>query len=916
MSTAVFLTGASGFLGAQTARRLITQTNAQVTVLTRAETPQDAVYRLKRAWWEIPELYPNIGVRVQVLNGDLTKPRLNLTDAQYRNLSQNVTHIIHCAADTTPNLPIDKLRSINVNGTENLLKLARDADADHGLYRFSHVSTAYVAGKRGGVIPETSLSDASGFSSLYEQTKYESEQLLAKAKGDLPVSVFRPSLIVGDSKTGAVKTFNTVYYMLNRYLTGHLRVVPASGGLKLNIVPVDYVADAVSSLTFNPAAAGLTFHLTAPNEKTPTAQELVRYVKSWAKQEMNLNLPNPLFIPASPAAIRGFMRLQSSFNPKTKSSAHAYSTLSPYFSQNQTFLRDNADRLLGKYVLRWQDYLPKLLGYAVYYGFFHRSERTVHEQILYRLESKTKPVRYHEIVNGKTVHYDTETVRRMMLQAAAALKAMGVGKGDVIAVIGCNSVRYLAVDVAVGLVGAVSCPMYPTSPVAEINQILSQADVKLFFVGSPKTLADVGSIETAVPIVNFTRQPAADLRVVSWESFLAKANMQDAPGMAPVEFADLATIRFTYGSTGQPKGACLAQGSLRYVAESLASNFPWKTRTGKASYLSFLPMNHVAEGVTATYSPYFIPAAMDFYYLEDYRNLQQALKLAKPTVLFAIPRFYEKLWSTMAGTSLGRQYLNAQNPVKKAFLRRLVRFGLLHKSGLDISTQLIVGAACSSGTLLQDFQTLGIEVYNAYGLSEAPLVSINRLGKNCPDTVGQPLLGTQIHIAGDGEILLKGSQVMRGYLHNGAGQVFRDGWFPTGDIGEVTGQGCLKILGRKKNIIVTSYGKKVPVEHIEATLKSAPYVKECLVVGDNQPFCSAVLWVDCQKSICENQISKAIADLNLTLEPPAQIKRYAILQNCPPNSGNAAAEALKTKRQDLLKQAQTEIDALYQQKQA
>ena len=223
-----------------------------------------------------------------------------------------------------------------------------------------------------------------------------------------------------------------------------------------------------------------------------------------------------------------------------------------------------------------------------------------------------------------------------------------------------------------------------------------------------------------------------------------------------------------------------------------------------------------------------------------------------------------------------------------------------------------MGAACSSGTLLKDFQALGIEVYNAYGLSEAPLVSINRLGKNNTDTVGPPLLGTQLKIAEDGEILLKGPQLMRHYLHTKTDQIFQDGWFPTGDIGEITSEGSLKILGRKKNIIVTSYGKKIPVEHIEAALKRIVHVKECVIIGDNQPFCSAVLWVDCRKDECESQIDKAIENLNLTLEHPAQIKRYAVLQGGPLGSSND--EALKVKRQELLKQIESVIDALYKQK--
>ncbi len=912
MSAKLFLTGGSGFVGAQIARHFISQKNVQITVLIRAKTPSDAELRFKREWWDWPELYQNIGNRIQVLNGDLTKPYLNLTDPQYRELIHNITHIIHCAADTTPNQQIDKLRNINVTGTVNIIQLARDINTDHGLSRLSHVSTAYVAGKRSGNIAETDLSDKSGFSSLYEQTKFESEQLLAKASADLPVSIFRPSLIVGDSKTGAVKTFNTVYYMLKQYLTGHLRFIPASSGLKLNIVPVDYVAQAVANLTFNPEAAGLTFHLTAPAEQAPTAKELVQYVQRWAKQEMCLNLPNPQFIPISSNTLRGFLKLQSLLNPPARSSIQAYTTLAPYFNQNQTFSRENTDRLLGKYSLCWKDFLSKLLSYAVYYSFFHRSERTVHEQILYRLESKVKPIRYREIVEDKTIDYDTDAVKQMMLKAAAALKAMGIRKGDVVVILGNNCVRYLVIDVAVGLAGAVSCPLYPTSPPSEINYVLSQADAKLFFVGTQKILSEINSIKTEVPIINFSRQPLSGAKTVSWENFLEKAKSSTDPDIAPVEPADLATIRFTYGSTGQPKGACLTHGNLRYVAESLASNFPWKTRTDKATYLSFLPMNHVAEGITATYSPYFIPAAMTFYYLGDYHSLQQALKTAKPTVLFAIPRFYEKLWSALSISSLGQQYLKAKNPTKKTFLRRLVRFGLLRKSGLDKSTQLIVGAACSSGTLLQDFQNLGVEVYNAYGLSEAPLVAINRIGANNPFTVGQPLQGTQLKIACDGEILVKGPQVMRGYLHGKAGQAFQEGWFQTGDIGEVTPDGYLKILGRKKNIIVTSYGKKVPVEHIEAKLKSLPHVKDCLVVGDNQPFCCAVFWVACQKSECENQLDKAIEELNLTLEPPAQIKRYAVMSY---PSGMADADALKVKRQDLLKQAETVIDALYQQKQ-
>ncbi len=909
MPAVVFLTGSTGFVGTQIARRLIGQTDSQIIVLVRAASQDEAVLRLKRAWWEWSELAQNIGSRVSVLCGDLTKPCLDLEAEKYRALTKQVTHIIHCAANTTPNQPINELRDINVVGSAKIIELAKEINQDHGLRRLSHVSTAYVAGKRNGEICEAELSNDFGFSSLYEQTKYESELLMNDAKAELPITVFRPSLIVGDSKTGAVKTFNTIYYLLRQYLTGHLRFLPVSPNFRVNIVPVDYVADAVVNLTFNAQAGGLTFHLTSPKEKAPTAKELVDFVRSWAYEEMRLKLPKIVFLSSFAKTLEAFLQL-SSFDASGKKSLDAFRTLTPYFSQNQNFNRESTNHLMGNYSFNWREMLPNILQYGVYYSFFHRSERTVHEQILFRLESQTKPIRYHEITDNKVIDYDSRQVRDEMLKAAAAMKAMGVGVGDFVAVVGNNCVRYLMIDVAVGLIGAVSCPIYVTSPALEINKILSETQAKLFFVGAQNIIEEIDSINPKVPVVSFCHQQTSEAsgRIVSWKQFLEKARDGSKLLMAPVEFADLATVRYTYGSTGEPKGACLEHGSLRYVAEALASNFPWKTRNSKASYLSFLPMNHVAEGVTATYSPYFIPAAMDFYYLKDYHNLQKAIRLARPSVLFAIPRFYEKLWSALAANRLGKQYIKTQNRLKKRLLRRFLRFALLRKAGLDKSSQLIVGAACSSGRLLRDLQELGIEVHNAYGLSEAPLVAMNRLGFNNPESVGLPLKDTQVQIDVDGEILLKGPQVMRGYLNRDGVSSFRNGWLVTGDVGEVTSEGHLKILGRKKNLIVTSYGKKIPVERLELALKCIVNVRECVVVGDNQPYCGAILWVDWLGS-CRSQIDLAIQQLNLKLEHPAQIRRYVLLESEDLGLGNT--ESLKVNRQELLRRVETVFEQIY-----
>jgi long-chain acyl-CoA synthetase len=152
------------------------------------------------------------------------------------------------------NASLYEICRINVQGTASVLDLARAAHKDHGLIRLAHISTAYVAGARQGDVPEDALTAEFGFSNVYELSKYQSELLVQQAKQELPVSVFRPGMIVGDSRTGAIKTFNTLYFPFRLYLTGRLRVVPTKSELPMNLVPVDYVAEAVVRLTLNPNA--------------------------------------------------------------------------------------------------------------------------------------------------------------------------------------------------------------------------------------------------------------------------------------------------------------------------------------------------------------------------------------------------------------------------------------------------------------------------------------------------------------------------------------------------------------------------------------------------------------------------------------------------------------------------------------
>ena len=167
----------------------------------------------------------------------------------------------------------------------------------------------------------------------------------------------------------------------------------------------------------------------------------------------------------------------------------------------------------------------------------------------------------------------------------------------------------------------------------------------------------------------------------------------------------------------------------------------------------------------------------------------------------------------------------------------------MRRAGLDRCAQLLVGSAACGEGLLRGFHELGIEVHNAYGLTEAPLVTLNRLGANRIGTVGEPLPETEVRIAEDGEVLVRGPQVTAGYFDEPDASPFRDGWLATGDLGRFTDEGGLVIVGRKKELIKTAYGKYAHPAEVEALLKEIPGVAEAMLVGEGKPFCVALMWV-------------------------------------------------------------------------
>jgi long-chain acyl-CoA synthetase len=324
-------------------------------------------------------------------------------------------------------------------------------------------------------------------------------------------------------------------------------------------------------------------------------------------------------------------------------------------------------------------------------------------------------------------------------------------------------------------------------------------------------------------------------------------------------------------------------------------------------------MNHIAEGILAAYSLPFFPTAVDVYFLEDFRDLPTALRKVRPTVFLGVPRVYEKLWESLERNPLGKLYLRFRQGTLKKIIGRALGRMVLRKAGLNRCGCFVVGSAPCGEWLLRNFQQLGIEVYNSYGLTEAPIVTINRPGANRASTVGDILPDTLVRIAEDGEVMVKGPQVMAGYYGDGASSPLRDGWLLTGDLGHVDPQGSLVLSGRKKELVVTSYGKKIFQTKIEAMLKEIPGVAEAMIVAEGKPFCSALLWLKQGTSSKEMapMIQRRISEMARLLSHPEQVKCWALLPNDLSVGNGDLTPSLKLKRDAVLNRFGKVISACY-----
>jgi thioester reductase-like protein len=349
---AVLITGATGFVGMEVLARYLERSDRQIFALVRAQDDEAARERIDGVMANLfGSRAKRYSDRVRAVAGELTEPGLGLGLRRSRALADEVSTIVHSAASVSFALPLHEAREINLEGSRRMLEFAELASERGGLERYGHVSTAYVAGTHDGRFCEADLDVGQGFNNSYEQSKFEAEKLV-REHPDLPVTVMRPSIVVGDQRNGWTSAFNVLYWPLRAFARGLFEAVPAVPSAPVDVVSVDYVADGIYELCEGPDGIGETFHLTA-GASASTIGEIAQMASGYFRRPVPKVLPPDEF-EVDPDSREG----------QALEGSRAYF---PYFSIRAVF--DNAatrSRLdpAGIHVTPLREYLDRLLDYA------------------------------------------------------------------------------------------------------------------------------------------------------------------------------------------------------------------------------------------------------------------------------------------------------------------------------------------------------------------------------------------------------------------------------------------------------------------------------------------------------------------------------------------------------------------------
>ncbi|MFD1860136.1 long-chain fatty acid--CoA ligase [Aeromicrobium camelliae] len=558
------------------------------------------------------------------------------------------------------------------------------------------------------------------------------------------------------------------------------------------------------------------------------------------------------------------------------------------------------------------------------------------------------------------------------------LLALGVQPGDRVAVHSENRREWLFSDIGITAVRAVTVGLYPTNPAPEVRHVLSDSGSSVLIAEDQeqvdKTLEIVNELPDLKHIVYIDprgiRGRYTDPRLMSWEEFLALGEEHRAqhPGAVEeraeqAELTDVATLVYTSGTTGPPKGAMLTISNIEFVIDTLANQgaFVDPPASDKDLIVSYLPLCHVAERVFTTWFNAAVGSQVNF--AESIETVQVALREVQPTIVFGVPRIWEKIAAgvhiRMSGASrlkranfalwmrvsrwIGRKLVeNEGNHTLATRLAYAAGWVFLYRPlrerlGLAKARYAASGAAPIAPEVLEFFMGIGLSMHEVYGMTEnSAIATANVAGRIKVGTVGEPQQGAEVRIDEEtGEILTRHPGTFAGYWNNPdatARTIDPDGWLHTGDVGEWVDGTHIKITDRIKDIIITAGGKNIAPSEIENSLKSSPYIKEAIVVGDRRRYLTALIGIELdtvgdwaqrrkiafttyrdltEKPEVRELVQQIVDETNTKFASVETIKRFTLLPKELDHEQGELTATQKVKRSAITEQFAAQIAAMY-----
>jgi long-chain acyl-CoA synthetase len=545
---------------------------------------------------------------------------------------------------------------------------------------------------------------------------------------------------------------------------------------------------------------------------------------------------------------------------------------------------------------------------------------------------------------------------------AACLRARGVLSGDRVLIFAETRIEWLQADIAVMAAGGITVPVFPTLPAAQVQEILADSGATAAFVANTALLTELmrapgaAGLRLVVLITGSVRSAAVAPPMISWEQALAAGRSAPpdsvsmltaiARGLGP---DDPATLIYTSGTLGKMKGVLLTHGNLLASAVSSARRI---NVTVDDAYLSFLPMAHVLERVVHLS---MLWAGASIHYGGGLDRLEEDFRRVRPTVVVGVPRLFEKIMrgavdrarrlgprgrfvfklAERAARRSGRGGPRRRPRGPVAWLWEVIVYRQVRRA-VGGRARILVSGGAPLGAREQSFLNgCGLSVLEGYGLTEtASVCSLNTLSEWRRGSVGRPLPGVELRVTEEGEILVRGPSVMRGYWNDEktTREALRDGWLYTGDLGRIDDDGFLFLTGRKKDLIITAQGKNVAPLLVETQLRRSPLVHDALVVGDRRPFPVALVYPDLEmlrarlglslaegpglRKSLEAQSVRALyrAEIDRVCEalaPHETVRDFVLLAEPPSVADGTLTPTLKLRRREIERRCAVEIRRMY-----